>query len=142
MLPVDKQYYFIWDRIANGPYLAWKQDNEFWALSMDIYKVDRTIISSIPVVLPESKKKLNGWILSEQEKPFVKDMYEVSSDILAYDSKKNFICECFYTYGMSGSEWCDAESMGPYDRLRFDPDYWKPTPTIEEMEKLKEFKDD
>lgn len=135
MLPADRDYHIVWDRIANRPYLAWKQDNEFWSLFMNEYKIDRVIFSSVPVIFP-TFKNTHGWILSYKEKPFVEDMDEVSPDVLTFDSQRNFVCECFYTFGMSGSEWCDSESMGPYDKTIFNPNYWKPLPTIEEMESL------
>jgi hypothetical protein len=135
MLPANKNYYIVWDRKAKGPYLAWKKGIDFYAEFMGEYKIDRVIVSCIPVILP-SNKNANNWILADEEKPFVRDMYDVSPDILTYDSKQHAICECFYTYGMSGSEWCDSESMGAYDRQRYDPDYWKPMPTIEDMERI------
>ena len=61
MLPLDREYHIVWDRIATRPYLAWKKDNGFWVLFMNEIKIDRVIVSSIPVVLPTAKNT-NGWI--------------------------------------------------------------------------------
>jgi hypothetical protein len=138
MLPDDRDYHIVWDRKATHPYLAWKQDGEFWIQGMcGDDKIDRVIVSSVPVVLPHptKKKKNNGWTRCDVDKPNVK-MYECSPDVLVYDSHRGYICECFYTYTPSGSEWCDSESMGPYDRRNFDPDFWMKLPTIDDMEYL------
>lgn len=138
MLPIDRDYHIVWDRKSMHPYLAWKKDGDFYAQDMcGDWKIDRVIVSSFPVVLPTGrrKKQLNGWTRCDVDKPHVA-MYECSPTVLVYDSKRKYICECFYTYTPSGSEWCDGESMGAYDRVNFDPDFWIPLPTIEDMEKL------
>lgn len=138
MLPIDRDYHIVWDRKSTHPYLAWKKDGDFWALFMHEYKIDRVIVSSVPVVLPHPKKKKqhNGWTRCDVDKPYVKDIYECSPDVLVYDSFRGFICECFFTFTENGSEWCDSESMGPYDRHNFDPDFWIKLPTVADMEYL------
>lgn len=132
MVEVDKDFYIVWDRIADHPYLAWVDNGAFYADGYSgPWMIDRIIVSFKPVIFP-NLQDLEGWKLSYQEKPYIKGIYDCSDTVLAYDSRKNKIYESFWCNG----EWCDAESMGGYDPKQFDPNFWKLLPTITEMEKL------
>lgn len=132
MLEVDKDFYIVWDRKAESPYLAWIENDAFYANGCyGPWLIDRIIVSFKNVIFP-NLQGLEGWKLSYQEKPYIKGIYDCSKTVLAYDSHKNKICEAFWC----NNEWCDAESMGGYKSKDFSPNFWKPLPTIEEMEKL------
>lgn len=129
----NNSFCFAWDRIATRPYLCKQLNSElFYYGCYGEEKNDRRIFSKVDIKFPDLKD-LNGWKLAYEIKPFTQDEYACSDDVLVYDSRSDYISECFYNL-MDG--WCDSESMGPYDNKRFKPNFWLPIPTIEEMEKL------
>lgn len=128
MLDAIGDYYIVMDTKASREHLCIKRDGVLFMFGcfgeVPVIGFDeRTIIHANNVILPV-EDNMHGWKLCGDELPLSYEANTCSVDVLTYDSRRNKICECCWDPFML--EWVDSESMGPYDKMTYYPDYWFP----------------